>query len=215
MKSVLVIGLGRFGLHLAEKMLELGNDVMVADCNEQTINEVGTEFTDAQIGDCTNENVLRSMGVKNFDVCFVCMGEDFQSSLEITSILKDLGVKHVVAKANSERQAALLKKIGADAIVYPEREIAEKLAVMYNANNILDYIPLTGDYSIYEIPVVKSWIGKAIIDINVRRKYKVNIIAIKNNSVLNPAPGGDYIFKSDDTAIVIGKSSDVFKLAGK
>ena len=191
MKSVLVIGMGRFGRHLATKMQELGNDVMIVDRDADLVNEVAEIFTDSHIGDCTNEAVIRSLGVNKMDICFVSIGEDFQSSLVITSLLKRAGAKHVVAKANQEIQADLLTRIGADEVVYPEREIAEKLAVRYNANNIFDYIQLTSDYSIYEIPVPTAWVGKTIAEVDVRRKHRVNIIAIKCENTLQPTPGAD------------------------
>lgn len=215
MKSVLVIGMGRFGRHLATKMQELGNDVMIVDRDADLVNEVAETFTDSHIGDCTNEAVIRSLGVNKMDICFVSIGEDFQSSLVITSLLKRAGAKHVVAKANQEIQADLLTRIGADEVVYPEREIAEKLAVRYNANNIFDYIQLTSDYSIYEIPVPTAWVGKTIAEVDVRRKHRVNIIAIKCENTLQPTPGADYVFRAEDHTVVIGKSADVFKLSGK
>lgn len=213
MKSVLVVGMGRFGRHIAFKMQELGNDVMIIDKNAETIDELAPLFTDAQIGDCCHEAVLRSIGVNNFDICFVAMGEDFQSSLEITALLKELGAKHVVSKANSERQAGILQKIGADEVVYPEREIAEKMAVRYNEKNIFDFIKLTPEYAIYEIPIVPAWIGESISGLGVRQKYNVNIVAVKKGSALKPTPGPDYIFEQDDHVVVIGKSKDVFALA--
>ncbi len=212
MKNILVIGMGRSGRHLATKMLELGNDVMIVDKNEEIIEELAPKFTDSYIGDCTNEGVIRSLGVNNFDVCFVCIGENFQSSLEITALLKDMKAKYVVSKANRDIQARFLKSVGADEVVYPERAIAEKLAVRFNADNVYDYIELTDDYSIFEIPVVPDWVGKTVVQVNVRRNYNINIIAIKKEDVLRPLPGGDYTFANGDHLVVIGKSSDVFKL---
>ena len=215
MKSVLVIGMGRFGQHLALKMQALGNDVMIVDRGEKIINDLAPYFTDSHIGDCTNENVLRALDVKQMDICFVAMGEDFQSSLVITSLLKQVGAKYVVAKANQEIQANLLKQIGADEVVYPEREIAEKLAVRYNTDNIFDCIQLTAEYSIYEIPVSPDWVGKNLIELDVRKKYNINIIAIKQGPSLQPAPSPTYLFDVDDHVVVIGKATDVFKLTGK
>lgn len=215
MKNILVIGMGRCGRHLASKMQELGNDVMIVDKDEETIEELSPLFTDSFIGDCTNTAVVRSLGVNNFDVCFVCIGENFQSSLEITALLKDMKAKYVVSKANRDIQARFLKSVGADEVIYPEREIAEKLAVRFNADNVYDYIELTDEYSIFEIPVSSAWVGKTVIEINVRRKYNINIIAIKKNEVLKPLPGGDYVFEANDHLVVIGKSSDVFKLSAK
>lgn len=215
MKSILVIGMGRFGRHLAKKMLDLGNDVMIVDKDSEIFEQLAEKFTDSYIGDCTNEGVIRSLGVKHFDLCFVTIGEDFQSSLVITSLLKRFDAKCVIAKSNQNIQAELLLKIGADEVVYPEREIAEKLAVRYNARNIFDYIQLTSEYSIYEIPVLQSWIGKTIMEVDVRRKYRVNIIAVKKENSLNPLPGADYIFKPDEHIVVIGKATDVFKINAK
>ncbi|MFR6312883.1 potassium channel family protein, partial [Anaerofustis stercorihominis] len=156
--------------------------------------------------------VLQSLGINNFDICFVAIGEDFQASLEITALLKDLNAKWVVTKARSDIQKKLLKRIGADEVVYPERDTAEKLAIRYNAKNIFDYIQLTPEYSIYEIPIMDLWVGKNMSDLGIRKKYKVNIIAIKNENILDPMPSPNYVFRENDHIIVIGKSSDVFKL---
>lgn len=215
MKSVLVIGLGRFGKHLAQKMLELGNDVMVVDKDERIIDQYAPIFTDSFIGDCTNEAVLRSIGVNNFDICFVTIGQDFQASLEVTSLLKELGAQYVVSKAKRDRQAMLLAKIGADDIVYPEREIAEKLAVRYNSQNIYDYIPLTSSHSIYEVPVAPDWIGKTVGELDVRNTYKVSIIAVISNGEFKVMPGALYRFCEDDHMVIIGESTSVFALASK
>lgn len=215
MKSILVIGMGRFGRHLAKKMLELGNDVMIVDKDASVIEQYSTVFTDSQIADCTNENVLRALGVNHFDICFVAIGDDFQSSLVITALLKELNAKFVVAKAKQDIQADLLMRIGADEVVYPEREMAEKLAVRYNATNIFDFIELTKEYAIYEIPVPSAWMGKTISEINIRQKYKINIIAMKINNDLKLLPGADYRFTETDHMVVIGKATDVFRLSAK
>ena len=213
MKSILVIGMGRFGRHLSYKMKELGNDVMIVDKDTEIIGELADDFTDAYIGDCSKEGVIRSLGVRNFDICYVTIGEDFQSSLIVTSYLKKIGAKYVVTKARTDIQAEILGKIGADEVVYPERDMAEKIAVMHNANNIFDYIELTSEYAIYELPVVKTWIGKTVIDVDIRKHHNVNVIAIKNGNVLTASHLGEYVFKNEDVLVVIGKSTDVFKLA--
>lgn len=216
MKSMLVIGMGRFGTHLAEKLQQLGNDVMVVDKHEEIIEKLAPVFADSFVGDCVNEAVLRSLGVRNFDACFVTIGENFQSSLEITSMLKELGAAHVVSKANSPMQERLLRKIGADEVVLPEREIAEKLAVRYDTDNILNVIELTSDYSIYEIPVIEKWIGRSIGALNIRSEHNVNIIAIKRgDDFLRPLLNADYVFDAQDIMVVIGKSKDIFKLVPK
>ncbi len=212
MKSILVIGLSRFGRHLATKMMELGNEVMIVDKNAELIERYSMTFTDSQIADCTNEAVLRSLGVVHFDVCFVCIGSDFQSSLVITALLKELKAKYVVAKAKQDIQADLLRRIGADEVIYPEREMAETLAVRFSVKNIFDYIELTDEYGIFEIGAPTSWIGKSIKDMDVRRKYRANIIGIKYEDELKLLPGADYIFKESDHVMLIGKPEDIDKL---
>ena len=172
-------------------------------------------FTDAHIGDCTNEAVLSSLDIPGFDICFVTIGENFQSSLEITSLLKDLGAKYVVSKAKRDIQRKFLLRNGADEVIYPERDMAEKLAIRHSGDNIFDYVELTKDVSIFEIPILEAWIGKSILSINVRSKYKINILAVKKDSDLNPIPDPEYTFCKGDHIIVIGNSSDVLKLAAK
>ena len=213
MKSILIIGMGSVGVHLARKLTVLKNEVMIVDEREDIIDELAPDFTDAQIGDCTNPLVLKSLGINNFDVCFVTIGENFQSSLEITSLLKEMGAKRVVSKASSDIQAKFLLRNGADDVFYPEKEIAEKLAIRYNQENIFNFIELSADFSIFEIPIKPDWAGKSIVQIDVRKKYHINILAIKENEVLTPLPGGDYIFKSTDHIIVLGKPENVFKLS--
>ena len=215
MKSVLIIAMGRMGRHLAKKMHQLGNDVMIVDNNPAIIESLSDRFTDSSICDCTNESVIESLGVDNFDVCFVTIGEDFQASLVITSLLKKHGARRIVAKTNQDIQAELLRIIGADEIVYPEVDIAEKLAVRYNANNIFDFVPLTDEYSIYELPILPAWAGHTLVELNIRRKYQINIIAVKNGMNLDANLGADYRFRQDDHIIVIGRSNEVFKLASK
>ncbi len=212
MKSILVIGLGRFGRHLAKKMLDLGNDVMIVDKDVSIIERYSMSFTDSQIADCTNESVLRSLGVHHFDICFVCIGADFQSSLVITALLKELNAKYVVAKAKRDIQANLLLKIGADEVIYPEKEMAENLAIRYNANNVFDYIELTKEYSIYEVPALMAWEGKTISELNIRNNYRVNIISVKTGGEMRPLPGADYRFGNGDHIFILGKAEDVFHI---
>ena len=215
MKSVLIIGMGRMGRHLAKKMHQLGNDVMIADINPTIIEALSDRFTDSSICDCTNESVIASLGVDNFDICFVTIGEDFQASLVVTSLLKKHGARRIVAKTNQDIQAELLRIIGADEVVYPEVDTAEKLAVRYNANNIFDFVPLTEEYSIYELPVMPAWAGHTLMELNIRRKYQINIIAVKNGTNLDANLSADYRFRPDDHIIVIGRSDDVFRVAAK
>ncbi len=213
MKSILIIGMGAFGRHLALKMTELKNDVMVVDKDAAIIDDLSSSVIDAQIGDCTKEDVLRALGVSNFDICFVTIGDTFQSSLEITSLLKDLGAKYVISKASRDIQAKFLLRNGADEVVYPDKDMAEKLAIRCSANNVLDYFSVTEDFSIFEMPIMQSWVSCSIEEINVRKKYHINILLIKNGSSLMTMPKADYTFKEDDKIIVIGKSDEVLKLA--
>lgn len=213
MKSVLVIGLGRFGTYIAKKFTELGNHVMALDTDEEKINEILPFVTTAQIGDATKESVLQSIGVDNFDICVVSVGENFQSSLETTSLLKEQGAKYVLSRACTEIQAKFLLRNGADNVIYAEKEMAERLAVKYSANNIFDYIQLTPEYAIFEIPTPKSWVGKTIRDKGVRAKYNLNILAVKKGSNLTPLPSADYLFNSEERLIVMCKRTDIDKLA--
>ena len=215
MKSVLIIGMGRMGRHLAGKMQKLGNDVLIVDSDRDAIDALSEQFTDANICDCTNENVIRALGVDNFDICFVTIGEDFQSSLVITSLLKKHGARKIVAKANQEIQAELLRTIGADEIVNAEEELAEYLAVRYNSDNIFDYVPLTEEYSMYELPVPTAWVGKTPVELDIRKKYHINIIGVKNGTTMNPNMGADYRFRSADHILVIGKFNEIVKISEK
>ena len=212
MKSVLIIGLGRFGTYMAKKFTTLGNHVMALDTDEEKVNEILPFVTTAQIGDATKESVLESIGVDNFDLCVVSVGENFQSSLETTSLLKELGAKYVLSRACTEIQAKFLLKNGADNVVYAEKEMAERLAVKYSANNIFDYIQLTHEYAIFEIPTPKSWAGKTIRDKGVRAKYNLNILAIKRGSNLTPLPSADYVFNASERLIVMCKRADIDKM---
>jgi len=212
MKSVLVIGMGKFGRHFAKKMIDLGNEVMIVDKDEAVVERHSATFSDAQIADCTNKDVLLTLGVHHFDICLVAIGKDFQSSMVVTALLRDLDAQYIVSKAESGIQADLLTKIGADEIVYPEKEMAEKIAVRFTATNVFDYIDLTEDYAIYEVPVLYTWIGKTISEINIRRKYKINIIAVKEGGELNILPGPDYCFTERDHVVLIGSAENVQKL---
>ena len=211
MKSVLVIGMGRFGQHIAMKFQELGNDVMVIDISEEKINDILPQITSAQIGDCTKEQVLRSIGVSNFDICVVSIGNNFQSSLEVTLLLKELSAPYVIAKASRDIHAKFLMRSGADEVIYPEKEMAEKVAVRHNANNVFDYIQLTPEYSVFEITPMDSWMNKTIEQVAVRTKYHISILATKKGDNIRPLPRADYVFTQGEHLIVFGKKEDVFK----
>lgn len=212
MNSILIIGLGKFGHHLCRNMAELGNEIMIVDQKEEVLEDLLPIVTSAKIGDCTNEEVLRSLGVSNFDLCFVCIGTNFQSSLEITSLIKEMGARCVISKANRDIHAKFLLKNGADEVIYPDRDIAEKLAVRHSANHVFDYIELTDDYSIYEIPPLTEWLGKSIRDVNFRVKYKVSILGTKKGEDISLLPAADHIFAADEHLMVIGRAEDMDKI---
>lgn len=213
MKSILIIGMGRFGNHLCRKMVELKNQVMIIDTDEEKLKAMMPAVTSAKIGDCTDVEVLKSIGVGNFDICFVCIGTNFQSSLEITSLLKENGARYVVSKATRDIQAKFLLRNGADEVIYPDRDMAEKTAMRYNADHIFDYIELDEEYSVYEIPVLQKWVGQSIRDVNVRAEYNVSILGTRDeNDKMQLMPGADYVFKADEHLMVIGRNEDVNKI---
>ena len=212
MKSVLIIGIGRFGHHLCIDMANRGNEVMIIDKDEKKTTDLLEYATAVRVGDCTNEEVLRSLGVGNFDLCFVCIGSNFQSSLEITSLVKELGAKHVVSKANRDIHAKFLLRNGADEVIYPDRDIAEKLAVRYSANHVFDYIELTEEYSIYEIPPLSQWTGKTIKELDIRNRYGIHILGTKVNGKARLMPGASYVICPEEHLMVIGKKEDVDRI---
>jgi len=211
MKSILVIGIGRFGKHLCEDLVENGNDVMAVDENEENLEDILSIVTSAKIGDCTREEVLRSFGVRNFDICFVCIGTNFQSSLEVTSLLKDLGAPYVISKATRDIQAKFLLKNGADEVIYPDRDIAKRIAIKVSANHVYDYMEM-GEYSIYEIRPLEEWIGKSIKEVNFRVKYNASILGIKQNGETKLLPNAEHIFIEEEHLMVIGKKEDIDRI---
>lgn len=212
MKSILIIGMGRFGRHLCKNLSQLGNQVMIVDEKEENLEEMLPYVVSAKIGDCTNENVLKSLGISNFDLCFVCIGTNFQSSLEITSLVKELGGRHVVSKANRDIHAKFLLRNGTDEVIYPDRDIAEKLAVRYSANHVFDYIELTEEYSIYEIPPLPEWTGKTIKELDIRNRYGIHILGTKANGKAKLMPGASYVICQEEHLMVIGKKEDVDRI---
>lgn len=210
-KSVLLIGLGRFGKHMALKLHELGHEVMAVDKVEERVEDVLPYVTSAQIGDSMNEAFLRSLGVGDYDVCIVAIGNDFQGSLETTSLLKELGAKLVVSRAGRDVQAKFLLRNGADEIIYPEKQVATWAAIRYTADHIYDYIELDKDYAIFEIATPKEWIGRSIIDINIRKKYNINIMAIKRGGKMDVKISPEVKFVGDETLMVMGNHKDIQK----
>lgn len=214
-KSFLIIGMGRFGHHLCANLLKLENEVMIVDCKEEHISDMTALVTDVQIGDCTKEEVLRSIGVGNFDICFVCIGKNFQSSLVITSLLKEFGANYVVSLANEDIHAKFLLRNGADEVIYPDRDIAERKARRFSANHVFDYIELNNQYSIYEIPPMKEWVGQSIRSVDFRARYHVNILGIKKGGQMDLLPEADQIFHEDEHLLVMGRKEDVEKILKK
>ncbi|MFA5152789.1 MAG: TrkA family potassium uptake protein [Clostridia bacterium] len=213
MKSILIIGTGKFGKSLALKMAELGNEVMVVDKDENELRDISEYVTSAQVADCMDENVLRSLGINNFDICFVCIGDNFQSSLEITSLLKDNGAKYVVSKADRDIHAKFLLRNGADEIIFPEKDMAHRAAYRFSANHMFDYIQLSPEYSISEIETPESWVGKTISQVNVRSNYNINVLAYKESGKIYPLSNPNYLFKENTHLVVSGAWKDVEKLS--
>lgn len=212
MKSVLIIGMGRLAHHLCTNLVNLGNEVMIVDKDEESIQDILPYVTMAKVGDCTKEDVLRSLGVGNFDICFVCISSDFQSSLEITSLLKELGAKRVVSKANRDIQAKFLLRNGADEVIYPEKDVAEKLAIKYGTNRVFDYIEMAEGYSMLEIPPLTGWAGKTIGQLAIRSRYHVSILGIKVDGHLQFLPRVDRELKPEDHLMIVGLKKDVDRL---
>ncbi len=216
MKTMLVIGLGRFGRHLALKLSELGNEVMIVDKDEARVTPLASYVTNALVADCQDEEVLRELGVSNFDVCFVCVSGNFQSSLEITLMLKDLGASHVVSKTDREKQGKFLEIIGSDEIIHAEKDMAQRTAVKYSAKNTFDYIELFNDYSIVETRVPKEWVGRSIRDLDVCKKFLVNILGFKNGTNnITPIYDAGHVFQQNEHLIIAGLSKDTMKIASK
>ena len=195
MKSILIIGMGKFGHHLCADLIKNGNDIMVMDKDEAKVRDLIYDVTKVQIGDCTDPQVVKALGINNFDLIFVCIGTNFQSSLEITSLVKEMGGKYVISKANRDVHAKFLLRNGADEVIYPDRDMAERVAKKYSANHVLDYVALNDDYSIYEINPPEGWVGKSIKENNVRQKYNVNIVTVKVLTQITPRLGYEYLRK--------------------
>ena len=215
MKSFLIIGMGKYGTKLASRLTELGNDVMIVDIDEEKIQMLSASSTDAQIGDCTNEEVLRSLGINNFDVCFVTIGENFQASLEITSLLKEMGAKKVISKAESDIQSKFLLRNGADEVVYPTRDSAHRLAMRTSANHMFDFLQIDNDFSISEFSIPQNWVGKTIAGVDVRKKHNINILAVKSHGKTTAISSPDYIFKEGDHIIASGEINTLLKFSSK
>lgn len=211
MKSVLLIGLGRFGKHIAVDLNRRGHQIMAVDISEDRVNDILPFVTSAQIGDSTNIEFLESLGVSNFDVCFVAIGKDFQSSLETTSNLKDMGAQLVVSRAASKVHSKFLLRNGADEVVYPEKQVAKWAAIRYSSDHILDYIEIDETHSIFEVSVPKAWVGLSIGQLDIRKKYNINIMAVKKDGNMTVSITPDTILTDDVTMLVIGEQKALQK----
>lgn len=205
MKNILLIGVGRFGRHIAMQLSQLGHQVMAVDINEERINDVLPFVTNAQIGDSTNEEFLRTLGIGNFDVCFVTISSNFQNSLETTSLLKELGAKSVVSRAERDVQAKFLLRNGADNVVYPEKQMAKWAAIRYSADHIFDYIEIDEQHAIFEVQVPKEWIGKSVGELDVRRRFGINILGIKRTGETDVSVMSNTILSDDITVLALGE----------
>ncbi len=215
MLSVLLIGMGKFGRELGERLLGMGDEVMIVDKNEDVVNALAPRYTNALIMNCMVIENLRSMDIPSFDVCVVAIGDDFQASLEITSNLKDLGAKRVVSKASTEIQRKFLTRAGADEVIYPDKDVAEKLAVTLNSANVINFIELDGEHSIFEIETPKKWLRKKLIDVNPRAKYGMNILTVKKGNAVISSIDGNYVFEEGDLIVVFGNTETILRFTNK
>ena len=205
MKNILLIGAGRFGRHIAVQLSQLGHQIMTVDLNEERINDVLPFTTNAQIGDSTNPEFLRSLGIGNFDVCMVTISGNFQNSLETTSLLKELGAKCVVSRAERDVQAKFLLRNGADHVVYPEKQMAKWAAIRYTSDHIFDYIEIDGLHAIFEVEVPENWIGKTVGDLDIRRKYGINILGVKRSGKTDVSITTDTVLSKEITILALGE----------
>ena len=211
MKSILVIGIGRFGYHLIDQLNKAGDEILAVDLSEERLEPVMNMVTSSLIGDSTNEAFVKSLGVESFDVCFVAIGDRFQASLETTSLLKECGAKYVVARASRSVHEKFLLRNGADSVIFPERQLAEWSAIRYCSGRVVDYLEYPGDYSIFEVKVHKEWIGKSLVDLGIRNKLHLNILSIRRKGEPILEFPADLVFEEGDTVTVFGADKDLKK----
>lgn len=213
-KQFVIIGLGRFGSSVAETLYGLGNDVLVIDKDEDLIQDISDSVTHAVQMDATDENALRTLGLRNFDVAVVTIGSNIQASVMVTLLVKELGVKYIIAKGNSDLHAKVLYKIGADRVILPEKDMGVRVAHNLVSESILDFIELSPDYSIMEIEAPEEWRGKSIRELKLRSKYGINVMAIKKVDSINLSPLADDTVDAKDILVAIGSAEDLSKLEG-
>ena len=211
MKNVLLIGLGRFGRHIAMQLNQLGHEIMAVDWNEERVDKALPFVTNAQIGDSTNAEFLRSLGIGNYDICFVAIGGSFQNSLETTSLLKELGAKLVISRAERDVQEKFLLRNGADKVVYPEKQVAKWASIRYTDDHILDYMEVDASHAIFEVEVPENWISKTIGQLDIRKKFGINIVAIREDDKINMAISPNTVFQSGTTLLVLGEYKELQK----
>lgn len=210
-KNVLLIGVGRFGKHMAMQLNQLGHQVMAVDTDENRINDVMNIVTNAQIGDSTNAEFLKSLGVGNFDVCMVTIGDSFQNSLETTSLLKELGARYVVSRAERDVQEKFLLRNGADQVVYPEKQMAKWTAIRYSSDHVFDYIEIDSQYAIFEVEIPENWTGKNVGQLDIRKKYGINILATRKYGKTDVAVSPETVLEGDATILVLGEYKAIQK----
>jgi len=211
MKSILLIGLGRFGRHIALKLNALNHQVMAIDHNEERVNALLPFVTNAQIGDSTNEEFLAALGVGNYDACIVAIGDNFQNSLETTYLLKELGARKIIARASKEMQEKFLLRNGADEVVYPEKQLASWTAIRCSSEHILEYIELDDEYAIFEVEIPSDWSGKSILELDIRKKHGINILGVRTNGKLNMNITPNTVFGHGTSVLVLGQEKAVHK----
>lgn len=211
MKNILLVGVGRFGRHIAVQLTQLGHQVMAVDTSEERINDVLPFVTNAQIGDSTNADFLRTLGIGNYDVCIVTISGNFQNSLETTSLLKELGAKCVVSRAERDVQAKFLLRNGADHVVYPEKQVAKWAAIRYSSNHIFDYIEIDDQHAIFEVEVPEVWRGKSIGELDIRRRFGINILGIKRAGETDVSVTPETVLTNDVTILALGEYKQLQK----
>lgn len=204
MKNILLIGLGRFGKHIAMQLNEMGHEIMAVDINEERVNRSLPFVTNAQIGDSTDASFLESLGIGNFDICFVTIGGSFQNSLETTSLLKELGANLVISRAERDVQEKFLLRNGADRVVYPEKQVAKWASIRYADDHILDYMEVDASHAIFEVAIPDEWIGRSVGELDIRRRYNINILAVKKEREVSVTISVDTVLEADSTLLVLG-----------
>ena len=215
MKQILVIGLGRFGRHLCQKLGELGHQIMAVDKDEERVEACMHVVTNALVGDATRQDFLQSLGVDNYDLCIVCIGDSFQDSLETTALLKDFGAKKVIARASRDVHARFLLRNGADEVVYPEKQVAEWTAMRYSSDFLTDYFSMGDGYAVMEVKAPGSWVGKTIAELDLRKRAGINILAAKSGGRIEMAIRPDTVITGEECLLVLGRDAQITRLLEK